>query len=525
MAHILSSTAVVTTGSLVGKQLFDVITSGMYDNPLMIYREYVQNAVDSIDEASATGLISHNQGVINIQIEGDKREIAIEDNGMGIEPGRAFYVLRSLGMSPKEGQSFRGFRGIGRLGGLAYCDKLIFETRSNNSEEVVQVTWDRQAFDRLSANSDKISLKAAIEQISSAQGIKAVDNDPAHFFRVRLKGIRRFHNDLLMSVKAISQYLSQVAPVPYRRDTFKFADDIQKYFSILPDYRCYNISLNGKPLFRPYRTEFSISKDRNDRIHNIEYFSFRDEHGEQLALGWYANTGFLASLPQSNAMRGIRVRQGNIEIGDDHFLKDMFVEERFAGWVIGEIHISEYKLRPNARRDGYEVSVNYEKFLEQASLLGRRLSGLCRLASSKRIEMERIDRELFTIDKLLADINTFVDDEHAQATRESIEKRLAVLEVAIDKSVLNDGYPSQLEKLRQRCDAVFGAIQTLDEAVDGRKLRKLSQKDVLKHVAAVVIESYAKCDSAQDLVARIIGQFTKTGGSRKNGTGRRRGKS
>ena len=35
----------------VGKQVIDILTTGMYSNPLMALREYVQNAVDAIDDA------------------------------------------------------------------------------------------------------------------------------------------------------------------------------------------------------------------------------------------------------------------------------------------------------------------------------------------------------------------------------------------------------------------------------------------------------------------------------------------
>ena len=34
----------------IGKKLLETITSGMYSNPHMIIREYIQNAVDSIDK-------------------------------------------------------------------------------------------------------------------------------------------------------------------------------------------------------------------------------------------------------------------------------------------------------------------------------------------------------------------------------------------------------------------------------------------------------------------------------------------
>lgn len=40
----------------LGKHIFNIITSGMYNDPMMIYREYIQNAVDSIDLAEEMGL-------------------------------------------------------------------------------------------------------------------------------------------------------------------------------------------------------------------------------------------------------------------------------------------------------------------------------------------------------------------------------------------------------------------------------------------------------------------------------------
>lgn len=38
---------------VIGKDVLELVSSAMYVDPLTIYREYVQNAADSIDEAQA----------------------------------------------------------------------------------------------------------------------------------------------------------------------------------------------------------------------------------------------------------------------------------------------------------------------------------------------------------------------------------------------------------------------------------------------------------------------------------------
>ena len=517
MDQLLSTVKSDVEHPMIGKQLFEIITSGMYDNPLMIYREYIQNAVDSIDVSCEIGQMSIDEGNITIYLNGEKREIIITDNGAGIPNESASQVLRSIGMSPKEGQQFRGFRGIGRLGGLAYCDELVFETRSHSSEDITKVSWDRKAFDTLSFDAKKLSLQSTIGRISNVTVCRAGKDDPPHFFRVRLNGVRRFHNDLLMNIKSVSDYVSQVAPVPYNKEEFNFADDILHYFSNLSDYRCYDIALNGKTMFRPYISDFLVSKNRADCIRNIEYFSFLDENEECLALGWYANTQFLASIPHNVSMRGIRIRQGNIEIGDEHFLAEIYTEARFAGWTIGEIHICNNKLKPNARRDGFEVSVNYERFLEQAQVLGRRLSDRCRTASNMRIQRERIEREFMEMDKLLNLPRTYIDEDHVISSRQRVEKKVSDLECIIDKYFSGDGYHPELAKVKKQCHDYFELGGTLDSILDGRKLRNLSQKDVVKHIATSVFENYNSCNSPHELVANIINEFVKTGHSSANG--------
>ena len=43
----------------VGKFTLESLTTGMYSDPRIVYREYIQNSVDSIENAVAEGLMSN----------------------------------------------------------------------------------------------------------------------------------------------------------------------------------------------------------------------------------------------------------------------------------------------------------------------------------------------------------------------------------------------------------------------------------------------------------------------------------
>src|SRR3954447_4297585 len=69
----------------VGKDVIELVTSGMYVFPVTIYREYVQNAADAIDEARRQRLLGPSErGLIDIQVDHVTRTAVIRDNGCGL---------------------------------------------------------------------------------------------------------------------------------------------------------------------------------------------------------------------------------------------------------------------------------------------------------------------------------------------------------------------------------------------------------------------------------------------------------
>lgn len=500
---------VLESKPVIGRQLFDIVTSGMYDNPLMIYREYIQNSVDSIDMAIENELIIGETAKISITLNGHNRSIVIEDNGQGLSNDTAHGILTNLGCSPKEGTSQRGFRGIGRLGGLAYCDELVFETRSVNDELVSVVRWNRKEFDAIATDSQKnITLSEMIQAVASLDYAEPDEDTPVHFFKVTLRNVHRFHSDMLMSLKSVNDYLAHSAPVPYNKQTFSYAEALETYLSEVSDYRCYQIVVNGRQVFRPYTDEIKLTTNSSDYIQRIEYFQFKSADSEHIALGWYAKTQFLATLPTSLNVKGIRVRQGNIEVGGEHFLDDKYSETRFSGWQIGEIHVVDSALKPNARRDGFEHTPNFERFLEQAHALGRHLSSVCRKNSNVRIASSRVQSSLEQLEKLLEDPLTYIDDDHYRKAVDESNIILANLEKTAAAGITED-LVQRLDTVKAKMESYDQKPTLLEHVLDGRKLMHVDRKDLLKHVAKTILDNYSTSKTPEDILQHVFADFTK----------------
>ena len=80
-------------------------------------------------------------------------------------------------------------------------------------------------------------------------------------------------------------------------------------------------------------------------------------------MGWYGVCNWLGSLSE-HEISGLRVRKGNILIGDNRTLNSIFKEARFNGWTQGELFIVTDKLIPNARRDDFEQNEPYYKLIQ-----------------------------------------------------------------------------------------------------------------------------------------------------------------
>jgi hypothetical protein len=479
---------------IVGSQIIDIVTAGMYNNPLMV------------DAAYERGFIASGEERIDVKIDGINRNISVMDNGVGVSRENADVLLRCLGCSTKDRQKQRGFRGIGRLGGLGYCDQVIFETRGGKAEPIFTLTWDAKKLqEATSKNGNGISAEEAIEKAVSVDEKKSSPNDPPRFFRVTMRNVRQFHRDELMNPRSVANFLGKIAPVDFAA-SFAFAPDIRKHVSSVPGYQTYNIFMNGDKIVRPHTGQLPLHGKNSDVIKGIEAFTVKGPEGRDIGRGWYAVTNFLAALPPQVAMRGMRVRQGNIEIGDEYHLASLYSERRFASWHIGEVHL-DYSVKANARRDGFEQSPEHEAFLEQMNSLCRHLSGQCRDSSKRRSKEKTIEN---TIDRLeeLVNLRVVIDGEDLRQCCEQVETRIReIVDVYGDSEYVTHLKERFHNNFRAK-DAEMKLKPIFAELIDGRRVQT-DPRGILQEIAKAVLDAYDGKMSKDRLLFEIFGRYMR----------------
>ena len=378
-----------------GMYLLETLTAGMYNEPMAIYREFIQNSVDSFDIIKELG----RQGprLVKIDIEPFKGIVTIYDNGTGISAKSAEKIFSSIGSSDKRNANQRGFRGIGRLGGIAFCEKAIFRTKYKGEKIESVQEWNCSELRQHLANFElrDIDLKSIFELTTNFYQING-KNEEGSYFQVELQDVSSFRNHIL-DLKKIERYLQSVAPLPFHPN-FLYANEVRSFIKeTIPNFGEYTIRLNGENVYKPYGCLLTTSKKNWDTLIGIKTFGIKSGK-EILAYGWYGKRNeLIGSIRSNNGISGLRVRAGNITIGDEHLLDSCFRESRFNSYMTGEIHIVSQELIPNSRRDDFVDNDAKTKFYDEVEReIGIPMSKEIRLQSnlrSKRTERQNQEKE------------------------------------------------------------------------------------------------------------------------------------
>lgn len=472
---------------VVGKYTLESLTNGMYSSPFDLYREYIQNAVDSIDEAVSSGLISKSDARIDIVVDTTMHSIKIRDNGCGINSNDAVRTLVDIGNSKKSRLISRGFRGIGRLAGLGYCESLSFVTSAINETQKTTITFDANRLKQMliPGQNDDDSIYDVIDAVVS----KSVSSEKAncHYFEVILNGVSPQNG--LIEYEPLKKYLVQNAPLPFAPD-FMWGGTIKSKLAMsgfsVPEYNLHLFyNSNSEQLFKPY-ADVIISdrvKKIDDSIHDIQ-IKVLGTQSEPLAIMWYASTNFFGTIIDTS-IKGLRMRQGNLLIGDHMTCSQFFKEERFNGWVIGEIHIINNGLIANSRRDNFEQNEFYFRLIEDikdcASIITKELRALSysrSLTSEKRaiVEAESID----DVNGLMVEDMDFTCDADEYTLMNTGEGDLESQNDFLDKLSLLLGQKSRQTK--------YTAININDKLT-------MEQRRVLERVFDLICQEYTEDES------------------------------
>lgn len=370
----------------VGAGILEVITESLYDKPIVVFREYIQNAADSFCETNTdrTKLAAH-MWLLNDCLY-------FLDNGAGID--REVFqkkMIRIAGSTKVRGQNI-GYKGIGRLSGLPYCRNLVFYNIVNYkkgqfqkyeiSGEKYEIAKKRDDFSSLSFE-DLMNTIGSASEDPDPEVVFDIINGHKELFEYRNTGFLVCMENISTVLKNTIQekdffdQLNWLLPVPFREELLK-DNNYSELFSELGGIgsvqktdpvaaRSYNVFFDGKPLYRPLATEM------------FRTYLCKCEL-QKYAVCVYAFSNKKVAMDKSNPFSGIRIYFDNMLLCDEnelipalqhygftnHGLYELIQSVRGMGAVI--YVVDKVSISTNARRTFIDVTDSDS--LEFLQLLG-----------------------------------------------------------------------------------------------------------------------------------------------------------
>jgi len=357
---------------MIGKDLLETITSALYENPIVLFREYVQNSVDAYKKATKEEQKPQVEDFhVSINIEETEKKIVIKDNGYGIGSYEEFTkrMVEFANSDKSDRSQYIGFRGIGRLSAMPFCKTLIFENKAEGSNKIDVCKWEGSKYRDL-LNSEATDIQTFEDIVKSVADIHQEEADDRllseHYFKVIIVEYVAEVDDVIKNVK-FEQKLRQMLPLKYSEEFPESAKIMEKYKEFmeedLNDFS-YSVKLNGNELRKNYTSKYVLESD-------ILFWEIRGKSGptkrpgERIGILWFTfNKKIMSNLNDTDY--GILVRSKNMLMGDNDTFADLCVNSKeyvttysqltqALRGTYGELLINSPNLRDNARREWFKT--------------------------------------------------------------------------------------------------------------------------------------------------------------------------
>jgi hypothetical protein len=495
---------------VVGKDILELLSTSMYVDPMSMYREYIQNSADAVELAQSAGRLNV-PGCVEIRMDQAKRTVFIRDNGSGLGKEQFVQQLTALGGSNKRGTKARGFRGVGRLAGLAFCQELIFRSRQDGEGTVHELRWDSREVRSLLRSADHSSdLREIVAKTIQTREVPG-GNWPKRFFEVELGGVVRHRDDRLLNEELVTHYLAQVGPVAFAPD-FRFADQIRTFMETHGvRLGAIKLEITGRgPIYRPHRNSTVMGKSGETHFQELTTIYTPGREGQVAAATWILHHDYRGAIPSNSLVEGWRLRCGDIQVGDNTVLQTLFPESRFNGWCVAETHVVDPRILPNGRRDHFEQNSYYFDLINHLAPHARDIAQRCRASSVSRNLVRTIEKSLTECQQNLRVIEKGVI---ADATASKLSARLngaldRLQRLSSRSGITTDqrlSYQRQINRVRQRMLRSNVAQRGAAIFVNFTP----TQRTILTEVFNAIYQSTDDIGKAQGLVDKIASRFTR----------------
>ncbi len=472
-----------------------ILSEDLYPRKLEIIREYIQNASDALDDwMKISDLIPSDRTEPQIKISIQGKSVLIFDNGIGMTE-EDIPKLKRIAYSEKRVGEEAGYKGIGRLAGIAVAEKLKITSTSYGDPKLYH--FEFRAADMRKDISDK-KKQGVNEQASPV--IKRhtstwwTDIDPAdHYTLVEIRNIKDSCDELLDSDTLI-EYIGDIGPVDFSPEFTNGAVISENLQRRVPDYSPKTIYLSrpdGKKVkvCKPYNNEMKIAAP--------QFMDIPDPNnaGELLAYCWYTSnaeeilgkmrpTGKIfhvegEAVEERRRFAGLVYKLFGFTVGDRSLPeRTLWTTARArALWFTGEIHVVDKNVQPTTPRSDFIENAARAKFYAEAQ--------------------KRIPPILKNLAQEISDNRKAFQD--AKTIRQKLDKYKTQLE--------NDGIErSDLKIIKEELDKSFRKLNTRKNTTD--KEISTYQKDVRRFGETIqtalndpkkLKDGYSVSDLAKDL--------------------------
>lgn len=328
----------------IGGELLNILSKGLYTDPLDAIREYVQNAIDADAEE------------VEIRVTGNS--VSILDHGTGMNE-QMLLQAREFGVSTKAIEENVGFRGIGIYSGFDLCEKLVIWTKTQGEpvEHILEFEFKTMRDELDAARKSSARPKVPLARLLGANTFyrKEESSSPdGSFTIVMLQELSDEHIHRLSDAKAMSDYILRNLPIRFSKD-FQYGAQIEE---------------NLRRSVPGYKSARVVVRIENEAAVYVEKPSIPDLEPPHL--------GYIYSLDQPIAYYWACLVRGSDAISSRDFHNGRFKDfagiaykikgfsiggrdvarrhiPRIPDWWTGEIYVVDPNVIPTSARDDFEA--------------------------------------------------------------------------------------------------------------------------------------------------------------------------
>ncbi len=263
------------------------------------------------------------------------------------------------------------------------------------------------------------------------------------------------------------------------------------------------------PIYKPFSDEVYYNEHRSGHVEDIHQFEINSMDGELAAVGWVQHHDYQGALPSQSAVRGLKARVGNMQVGGHDIFLEIFPENRFNSWTIGEVHILDKRIIPNGRRDAFELNSHLANVINHLSPIGHEIAKRCRLESAIRNELKTFEHLKIKVFEKLSVINQgVISHARMEALKKDIENSLSEMQKISQSELLPEEMQSELRlQVTEQEESLPRIFNNSDKKPSPFKKLSMEQKEAYTSVIDLIYACSANQVVAKKLVDSILAQI------------------